>query len=120
MSAISAAGTVRSSARERARRMPANLLPRCSSQASGLTGSVSTVVPNPAPLSPMARLKSPLCQRRCGEDIDADRAGGFAENRDVVGIAAEGRDVALNPLQSSDLIEDAVIAGGFMRRFRGQ
>ena len=48
------------------------------------------------------------------------RARGLAGYRDVVGIAAELRDVALDPLQRRDLIEETVVARRMMRRFGRQ
>ena len=47
-------------------------------------------------------------------------AGRLAEDRDIVGIAAEGGDVALHPLQAGDLVEQAVVARGMLRQFGGE
>src|SRR6185437_3627194 len=58
---------------------------------------------------------------RRGEEIEnAEAAGGFARDRDVIRIAAEGRDVALHPAQGFDLVEEAVIAGDVVWRFGAQ
>ena len=48
---------------------------------------------------------------------DARGAGRLAEDRDVAGVAAEGCDVLLDPLQRGDLVEQAVIARGVLRGF---
>ena len=37
-------------------------------------------------------------------------AGGFARDGDIGRIAAEGRDIALHPLQRQDLVEQAVVS----------
>ena len=55
-------------------------------------------------------VEEPLGQRRRHEITDAPRAGRFTEDRDAFGIASEGRDVSLDPPQSCDLVEQAVIA----------
>src|SRR5205814_2285872 len=47
-------------------------------------------------------------------------AGGFARDRDLAGIATEGPDVPPHPAQCGDQVEHAVIAGGVVRRFRGE
>ena len=38
----------------------------------------------------------------------------------LLGIAAEGRDVPLHPLQAGDQVQEAVVAGSLVRRFRAQ
>ena len=48
------------------------------------------------------------------------RTGGFACDRDLVGIAAESGDVALDPLQRGDKVEKAVGAGRVMLGFGGE
>ena len=45
------------------------------------------------------------------EGVHAPRTRGLAEDRDAVGVAAEGRDVVAHPLERRDLIEYAVVAG---------
>src|SRR4029077_2505625 len=40
---------------------------------------------------------------------DVSRTGGLTEDRDVVGIASELRDVGLHPLQRCALIEQALV-----------
>ena len=76
---------------------------------------------NSAPLSPIARANRPLAS---GEAISALTAIEPADSPAIVtarGIAAEDGDVALDPLQRGDEIEQAVIAGGadagFLREF---
>ena len=61
-------------------------------------------------------LEQALRQRRCHQRADRERSRRLAEDRDVVGIAAEGRDVLLHPLQRGDLIQQAVVARGVARR----
>ena len=46
------------------------------------------------------------------ERADAHAARGFAEDRDVAGIAAEGRDVVANPAQGGDLVEEPGVLDG--------
>src|ERR1700678_1701457 len=48
------------------------------------------------------------------------RTGGLARDRDLVGIAAEGRNVALDPHQRCDEVVQAVIAGRAMLRLGGE
>ena len=59
-------------------------------------------------------------QRRQHQQSDILRAGRLPEDRDVVGIASEVRNVRLHPLQRGDLVHDAVIARGVLKRFRRQ
>ncbi len=47
-------------------------------------------------------------------------ACGFAGDRDLVGIAAESGNVALDPLQRGDKVEKAVGAGRMMLGFGGE
>ena len=56
-------------------------------------------------------MEQPARQRRLQVRGDAGAATGLAEDRHVAGIAAEGRDVALDPFQRSLLIHDAVVDG---------
>jgi hypothetical protein len=56
-------------------------------------------------------------ERRGHEDSGIDRAGGLAEDGDVVGIAAEAGDVVVDPVEGEDLIHQAVVAGGVVRGF---
>ncbi len=65
----------------------------------------------------MALLKEPAGQRRGHQHADVHRAGGLAEDGDVVGVAAEAGDVVVNPAEGEDLIHEAVVARGVMRRF---
>ena len=51
-----------------------------------------------------------LGQRGNAEGIDADGAGRFAYDGDVVRIASECRYVALYPLQGCNLVEKSVVA----------
>ena len=54
----------------------------------------------------------PPGERRSHERADRDRAGRFARNDDAVGVATEGRDILLHPLQCGHLIEQTVVAAG--------
>ena len=86
--------------------------PAASAFASGAGARLG--VANIAPLSPIARAKSPLAS---GEAISALTASEPADSPAIVtlsGIAAEGGDVASHPLQRRDEIEHAVVAGGAM------
>ena len=51
-------------------------------------------------------------ERRGHQRDGVERAGREAEQRHVAGVAAEGADVLVNPLQRGELVEDAVLAGG--------
>ena len=55
-------------------------------------------------------MEESLRERRRSQHADRDSAGGLAKNGDAVGIAAERCDVALHPLKSGDLIEQAIVA----------
>jgi len=44
----------------------------------------------------------------------------FAEDRDLVGIAPERRDVVLHPLQRRELVHEPVVAPHVVRRLGGQ
>ncbi len=55
-------------------------------------------------------------ERRGHEGGGVDGAGGFSEEGDVGGIAAECLDVLLHPLEGGDLIEKAVVAGAVVGR----
>src|SRR5688572_9595591 len=58
---------------------------------------------------------------RRGQEIEYARAaGGLAEHRDVVPIAAERRDIALDPGEGSELIEQAVVSAGLVRPALGR
>ena len=54
-------------------------------------------------------------QRRGDQVADAGSPRRTAANRDLVGIAAERRNVVLYPAQRQDLIHQAIISGGMMR-----
>src|SRR5262245_54857387 len=56
-------------------------------------------------------VKQSLGQRGRHQQRAADRAGRLAEDRYIAGVAAEYRDIALNPLQRGDLIEQSIITG---------
>ena len=45
------------------------------------------------------------------EAVDAEGPGGFSEDGDATGVAAEGGDVALDPGQGEALVEVAEVAG---------
>ena len=47
-------------------------------------------------------------------------AGRFAEDRDLVGIAAERGDVVLHPLQRGELVHEPVVGPHVVRRLGGQ
>src|SRR6185436_10960009 len=59
-------------------------------------------------------------QRARLQDRHARRSRGLAHDRDVARITAEARDIALDPLQRRDLIEESVVAGRVLRRFGSQ
>ena len=65
-------------------------------------------------------VKKPRGQRRGAQRADRGRARRLARERDVFGVAAKARDIVAHPLQSLDLIEQAVVAGGAVFRFRHQ
>ena len=46
----------------------------------------------------------------CGQHLHRHGAGAFTEDGDIPGVAAEGRDVLLHPLQGGDLVHQAVVA----------
>ena len=52
-----------------------------------------------------------LCGRRAEQRADAHAAGGLAEDRHVVRVAAERGDVVAYPPKRGDLVEDAEVAG---------
>jgi hypothetical protein len=54
----------------------------------------------------------PFGLRRPEQGRDHDRAGRFAEDRHVAGVAAEGFDVALHPFERGNRIHHSVVAGG--------
>jgi hypothetical protein len=58
----------------------------------------------------MARLKRPFASGDAVKTLTLIEGYG-------VGVAAERCDIALDPLQSRNLIQNAVIAGRFVRRF---
>ena len=62
------------------------------------------------------------CERRCAEHADRDTAGGFAEDRDPVRVAAESADVVLDPAQGGNLVKQAIVSrdavGVFGAQFR--
>jgi hypothetical protein len=46
-------------------------------------------------------------------------AGGLAEDRDIAGIAAEHRDIALDPLERRYHVQQSIVTGDALRRFAG-
>ena len=68
----------------------------------------------------MTRANRPFGERRGHQRARRVRTGGFARDRDLAGIAAEGCDVALDPLQRGDKVEKAVSAGRMMLGFGGE
>ena len=65
-------------------------------------------------------LEQALGQRRCAQLAHGDATGRFAHDGDFAGIAAERRDILLDPLQAGDHVEHAIVAGGMMLRLGGQ
>ena len=68
----------------------------------------------------MAPWKRPLA---CGDAHSMLTAMPPADSPKIVtslGIASEGRDVPLHPSQAGDQVQEAVVAGSLVRRFRGQ
>src|ERR1700733_2346622 len=64
--------------------------------------------------------EKPFGERRGHERARRMRTGGFASDRDLVGIASEGGDVTLDPLQRGDKVEKAVGAGRMMLGLGGE
>ena len=66
--------------------------------------------------------EQPLGQRRYTQGVHAGGARGFARDGNLLGVAAEGRDIVVHPLQRPDLIQQAVVTGGavfgFLRKLR--
>jgi hypothetical protein len=58
--------------------------------------------------------------RRSDQAVHRHSAGGEAKDRHVVRIAAERRDVALDPLQGGNLVHVSVVALGFVRPLAAQ
>ena len=56
-----------------------------------------------------------LGERRSHERADGDRTSRFAGDGDVLGVAAEGRDVSPYPLEGGHLVQQTVVAGGVVR-----
>ena len=65
-------------------------------------------------------LEQTLGQRRCAQHADRNAARGFSEDRDPFRIASERANVALNPLQGRDHVEQAVVPGHVLGRLRAQ
>ena len=59
-------------------------------------------------------LEQSFRQRRGHQDGDRDRARRLPEHRDALRIAAEGGDVALDPLEGRDLVQQTIVAGGML------
>ena len=102
----------------------AKATPACSASARRFMFSPGYVVgrggPNEPPLCEMAPWKRPLACGDAREHAHRDAARRLPEDRHPVGIAAEGRDVPLHPLQAGDEVQEAVVAGSLVRRLRGQ
>ena len=64
--------------------------------------------------------EQPTSQRRQQEASDIFAARGLTEEGDVGRISTKLRDVAMHPLQGDDLVEQTVVSGSLMRRFRRQ
>ena len=65
-------------------------------------------------------LEQPLRQRRGEQQRDQRGAGGDAEQRHALRIAAKAGDVALDPGKRSEHVERAVVAGAAVLRLRRQ
>ena len=61
-----------------------------------------------------------LRDRRGGQKVQRHRAGRLAQHSDIVGIAAKGRGIALEPAQPGDQVHQPVIAAGLVARFGRQ
>ena len=57
-----------------------------------------------------AAVEQALGQRRSTEDAAADGTSRLAEDGNTCGVATKVRNIALNPLQGKDLVEDTVVA----------
>ena len=65
-------------------------------------------------------VEQPARGRRGHQIHHAQATGGLAGDGDIVRVPAEGRDIALDPAQRFDLIEEAVISGNTLGRLRAQ
>ena len=65
-------------------------------------------------------LKEVAGKRRGHQHAGVDGACGLAEYSDIVGVTTELCDVFMDPLQGEDLIQEAVVAGGVLRRLGGE
>ena len=65
-------------------------------------------------------MEQPLCDGRCHQCAHRERSRALAKDGHVFGIATEGGNIAVYPLQSRNLIEQAVVPGGFLVRLGGQ
>ncbi len=65
-------------------------------------------------------LKQPGGQGGSHESVNRHSAGGLAADSDIVGIAAEGPDIAAHPLEGGDLVHDRVVGQRAARLFRRQ
>lgn len=65
-------------------------------------------------------MKQSFRERRGYQNVGIDGSGRLAEDGDIRGIAAECRNVLVHPLERGDLVRQAVIAGGMMRRLAGE
>ena len=61
-----------------------------------------------------------LRERRGADRADGSRAGGFAGQRHLVRIPAEGGDIVAHPFQRLDLVQQAVVAGAAVLVLRRQ
>ncbi len=59
-------------------------------------------------------------QRRGHECADRERAGRFAKDRDLVRVAPERGDIAPDPLERRDLVQQAKVARGVVPRLPGE
>src|SRR5262249_28340809 len=91
----------------------------CAASLVAMRPIVNPIQPHPHPSAFFGNpaTKGPFPPRRPAEPPPHDRARRFAGDRDVVGIAAEGADVPLNPLQGRDRVHHSVVAGRIVPRF---
>ena len=65
-------------------------------------------------------MEQPPGDRRAAEHADDGRAGRLAEDREVVRVAAERRDVVLHPGEGGNGVEERLVAGRFAARLLGE
>ncbi len=65
-------------------------------------------------------MKQAFCQRRNAEHAHTGAAGRLSEDRHVVTVTAESRDVIANPFQGGNLVEESVVARNALVGFGGK